>query len=136
MNIPYSKSVTPLRTRMIADMSARTLGPASQKSHLRACKRFAAWLRRSPDTATPDDVKHFQLHLMDTGASICTRNQTMTGVKFLFRVTLRRLDLVAEIFSLKEPVKVPLVLSKKEIKRILAMAPSLKARVMLSLAYG
>jgi site-specific recombinase XerD len=60
----------------------------------------------------------------------------MTGVKFLFRVTLRRHDLVAEIFHLKEPVKVPLVLSKKEIKRILAMAPSLKARVMLSLAYG
>ena len=136
MNIQHSKSVTPLRMRMIADMSARTLGPASQMSHLRACKRFAAWLRRSPDTATPDDVKHFQLHLMDTGTSICTRNQTMTGVKFLFRVTLRRHDLVAEIFSLKEPVKVPLVLSKKEIKRILAMAPSLKARVMLSLAYG
>ena len=136
MNIQHSKSVTPLRMRMIADMSARTLGPASQMSHLRACKRFAAWLRRSPDTATPDDVKHFQLHLMDTGASISTRNQTMTGVKFLFRVTLRRHDLVAEIFSLKEPVKVPLVLSKKEIKRILAMAPSLKARVMLSLAYG
>ena len=103
---------------------------------MRACKRFAAWLGRSPDTATADDVKHFQLHLMDTGTSICTRNQTMTGVKFLFRVTLRRHDLVAEIFGLKEPVKVPLVLSKKEIKRILAMAPSLKARVMLSLAYG
>ncbi len=136
MNIPYSKSVTPLRTRMIADMSARTLGPASQKSHLRACKRFAAWLRRSPDTATPDDVKHFQLHLMDTGASICTRNQTMTGVKFLFRVTLRRLDLVAEMFRRKEKVKVLPVPSKEESKRILAMAPSLKARVMLSLAYG
>ena len=60
----------------------------------------------------------------------------MTGVKFLFRVTLRRHDLVAEIFSLREPVKVPLVLSKKEIKRSLIMAPSLKARVMLSLAYG
>ena len=124
MNIQHSKSVTPLRMRMIADMSARTLGPASQTSHLRACKRFAAWLQRSPDTATPDDVKHFQLHLMDTGSSICTRNQTMTGVKFLFRVTLRRHDLVAEIFHLKEPVKVPLVLSKKEIKRILAMAPT------------
>ena len=60
----------------------------------------------------------------------------MTGVKFLFRVTLRRHDLVAEIFSLREPVKVPLVLSKKEIKRILLMVPRLKARVMLSLAYG
>ena len=121
---------------MIADMSARTLGPASQTSHLRACKRFAAWLGRSPDTATADDLKHFQLHLMETGTSICMRNQTMTGVKFLFRVTLRRHDLVAEIFSLREPVKVPLVLSKKEIKRILVLAPSLKARVMLSLAYG
>lgn len=136
MNIQNSTPSTSLRERMIADMSARTLGPASQTSHLRACKRFAAWLGRSPDTATADDVKHFQLHLMETGASICTRNRTMTGVKFLFRVTLRRHDLVAEIFNLREPVKVPLVLSKKEIKRILVMAPSLKARVMLSLAYG
>ena len=136
MNIQQSTPTTPLRARMIADMTARNLGPASQTSHLRACKRFAAWLGRSPETATPDDVKDFQQHLIESGTSICTRNQTMTGVKFLFRVTLRRHDLVAEIFHLKEPVKVPLVLSQKEIKRILAMAPSLKARVMLSLAYG
>ena len=136
MNIQHSTPITPLRARMIADMSGRNLGPASQASHLRACKRFAAWLGRSPETATPDDVKYFQQHLIESGVSICTRNQTMTGVKFLLRVTLRRHDLVAEIFHLKEPVKVPLVLSKKEIKRILAMAPSLKARVMLSLAYG
>lgn len=136
MNVQHPTPMTPLRARMIADMTARTLGPASQTSHLRACKRFAAWLGRSPDTATADDVKHFQLHLMETGTSICTRNQTMTGVKFLFRVTLRRHDLVAEVFSLKEPVKIPLVLSRNEIKRILLMAPSLKARVMLSLAYG
>jgi len=136
MNVQHSTPMTPLRARMIADMTARTLGPASQTSHLRACKRFAAWLGRSPDTATADDVKHFQLHLMETGTTICTRNQTMTGVKFLFRVTLRRHDLVAEVFSLKEPVKVPLVLSRNEVKRILLMAPSLKARMMLSLAYG
>jgi site-specific recombinase XerD len=76
----------------------------------------------SPDTATADDVKHFQLHLMETGTSICTRNQTMTGVKFLFRVTIRRHDLVAEVFSLREPVKIPLVLSRNEIKRILLKA--------------
>ncbi|MEL6878761.1 MAG: tyrosine-type recombinase/integrase [Pseudomonadota bacterium] len=110
--------------------------PASQTSHLRACKRFAAWLGRSPETATPDDVRDFQQHLMEIGTSICTRNQTMTGVKFLLRVTLRRHDLVAEIFSLKEPVKVPFVLSRNEIRRILAMAPGIKARAMLSLAYG
>ena len=136
MNIQHSTAITPLRARMIADMTARNLGPASQSNHLRACKRFAAWLGRSPETATPDDVKYFQQYLIESGVSICTRNQTMTGVKFLFRVTLRRHDLVAEIFHLKEPVKIPLVLSKKEIKRILAMAPSTKAHVMLSLAYG
>ena len=136
MNIQTPTTTTPLRARMIADMTARNLGRASQTSHLRACKRFAAWLRRSPETASPDDVKFFQMHLIESGVSICTRNQTMTGVKFLFRVTLRRHDLVAEIFHLREPDRVPLVLSQKEIKRILAMAPNLKARVMLSLAYG
>jgi integrase/recombinase XerD len=101
MIIHHSTAITPLRGRMIADMSARNLGPASQSSHLRACKRFAAWLRRTPETATPDDVKDFQQHLIESGTSICTRNQTMTGVKFLFRVTLRRHDLVAEIFHLR-----------------------------------
>jgi site-specific recombinase XerD len=136
MTIQHPTPTTPLRARMIADMSARNLGPASQTSHLRACKRFAAWLGRSPETATPDDVRDFQRHLIESGVSICTRNQTMAGVKFLFRVTLRRHDLAAEIFHLKEPVKVPLVLSRNEVKRILLMAPSLKARVMLSLAYG
>lgn len=136
MNIRHATDITPLRARMIADMTARNLGPASQFGHLRACKRFAAWLGRSPETAEPDDVRDFQQHLMETGTSICTRNRTMTGVKFLFRVTLRRHDLGAEIFSLKEPVKVPLVLSRNEVKRILLMAPSLKARVMLLLAYG
>ena len=133
---PTTSPPTPLRSRTIADMKSRALGPASQRNHLRACKRFAAWLKRSPDTATPDDVKHFQEYLIEGGASICTRNQTMTGVKFLFRVTLRRHDLVAEIFHLREPVKVPLVLGQQEVKRVLAMAPGLKARVMLSLAYG
>lgn len=136
MNIQHSTPMTPLRACMISDMTARNLGPASQVGHLRACKRFAAWLERSPETAEPDDVRDFQQHLIETGTSICTRSRTMAGVKFLFRVTLRRHDLVAENFSLKEPVKIPLVLSRNEIERILLMAPSLKARVMLSLAYG
>uniref|UniRef100_UPI0040478DFA hypothetical protein n=1 Tax=Yoonia sp. TaxID=2212373 RepID=UPI0040478DFA len=77
-------------------------------------------------------MKYFQQHLIESGASICTRNQTMTGVNFLFRVTLRRHDLVAEIFHLKEPVKVPLVLSKKEIKRILAMRAVSHSRLRIT----
>ncbi len=60
----------------------------------------------------------------------------MTGVKFLFRVTLRRLDLAAEIYHLKEPERLPRVLSPDEVKRLLTMAPNLQTRVLLTLAYG
>ena len=95
--------VSPLRQRMIEDMNARKLGAHSQRSHIYSCKRFAAFLKRAPDTATSDDIRRFQLHLAETGMSICNRNRIMTGVKFLFRVTLRRLDLVAEIYHLREP---------------------------------
>jgi integrase/recombinase XerD len=127
---------TPLRQRMIADMAARNLNPHTQRSHVRSCKRFAAFLGRSPDTATADEVKAFQLHLIESGASIPNRNRIMTGLKFLLKVTLRRHDLAAEIYHLKEPQKVPVVMSRQEIERLLAMAVSLQARVMLTLAYG
>jgi len=121
---------------MIEDMQARNLGHESQRCHIASCKRFAAWLGRSPDTARADNVKAFQLHLIESGTSICNRNRIMTGVKFLLRVTLRRHDLAAEIYHLKEPQKVPLVMSQEEIRRLLAMAGSVRVRAMLSLAYG
>jgi hypothetical protein len=66
-------------------------------------------LKRSPDTATAADVRLFQLHLIESGASICNRNRIMTGVRFLFRITLRRHDLAAEIYPIKESLKLPLV---------------------------
>ena len=131
-----TNSVSPLRQRMIEDMAARTLNPHTQRSHVYSCKRFAAWLKRSPDTATADEVRRFQLHLIESGASICNRNRIMTGVRFLFRVTLRRHDLAAEVWHIKEPQKLPPVLNAEEVKRILTMATSLKARAMLTLAYG
>ena len=131
-----TETVSPLRQRMIEDMAARKLNPHTQRSHIYSCKRFAAWLKRSPDTATADEVRRFQLHLVESGASIGNRNRIMTGVRFLFRVTLRRHDLAAEIWHLKEPQKLPPVLSPEEVKRVLAMATSLKARAMLTLAYG
>ncbi len=136
MNIQSKSPVTPLRRRMIEDMVARNLGRHSQRSHLSSCERFAAFLERSPDTATADDIRRFQLFLIESGASICNRNRIMTGLRFLFRVTLRRHDLAAEIYHLKEPQKVPLVMSQDEIRRLLAMAANIKVRVMLSLAYG
>jgi site-specific recombinase XerD len=138
MELSMSKTdtVSPLRQRMIEDMAARKLNPHTQRSHISSCKRFAAWLKRSPDTATADEVRRFQLHLVESGASIGNRNRIMTGVRFLFRVTLRRHDLAAEIWHMKEPQKLPPVLSPEEVKRVLAMATSLKARAMLTLAYG
>ena len=131
-----TEAITPLRQRMIEDMNARKLGAHSQRSHIYSCKRFAAFLKRSPETATCEDIRGFQLHLAETGTSICNRNRIMTGVRFLFRVTLRRLDLAAEIYHLREPQKIPQVLSPDETRRLLTGASSLKARVMLSLCYG
>ena len=131
-----TNTVSPLRQRMIEDMAARKLNPNTQRSHIYSCKRFAAWLKRSPDTATPDEVRGFQLHLIESGTSICNRNRIMTGVRFLFRVTLRRHDLAAEVWHIKEPERLPPVLSPEEVKRVLTMATSLKARTMLTLAYG
>jgi integrase/recombinase XerD len=129
-------TVSPLRQRMIEDMNARKLCAGTQRGHIRSCKRFAAFLKRSPDTATAEDIRRFQLHLSETGVSIGNRNRIMTGLRFLFRVTLRRLDLAAEIYHVREPQKIPLVMSPDEVKRLLVVASSLKVRTLLSLGYG
>ena len=131
-----TETVSALRQRMIEDMNSRKLDPHTQRGHIYSCKRFAAFLKRCPDTATREDLRRFQLHLAETGMSICNRNRIMTGVRFLFRVTLRRLDLAAEIYHLREPQKIPQVISPDEARRLLVIASSLKARVMLSLCYG
>src|SRR5205807_2250434 len=131
-----TESVTPLRQRMIEDMNARKLCAGTQRGHIRSCKQFAAFVKRSPDTATAEDIRRFQLHLSEAGASICNRNRIMTGLRFLFRVTVRRLDLAAEIYHIREPQKIPLAMSPDEVKRLLAVASSLKVRTLLGLGYG
>jgi integrase/recombinase XerD len=129
-------AVTPLRHRMIEDMNARKLCAGTQRGHIRSCKRFAAFLNRSPDTATTEDIRRFQLHLAEAGVGICNRNRIMTGLRFLFRVTLRRLDLAGEVYHIREPQKIPLVMSPDETRRLLAVASNLKVRTLLSLGYG
>src|SRR3984893_7454531 len=106
-------AVSPLRQRMIEDMNARKLCAGTQRGHISSCKRFAAFVKRSPDTATLEDIRRFQLHLAEIGVSICNRNRIMTGLRFLFRVTLRRLDLAAEIYHIREPQKIPLIEQSK-----------------------
>ena len=129
-------STSPLRQRMIEDMSLRNLAPRTQEAYIRGCKRLAAFLHRSPDTATAEDIRQFQLHLAKQGVSLCTRNRTMVGIGFLFRVTLRRPEIADQIEYVAEPQKIPLVLSPDEVRRLLAAAPGFKYRLLLSIAYG
>jgi integrase/recombinase XerD len=93
--------------------------------HIHSCKRFAAFLNRSPDTATTEDIGRFQLHLAEAGVSICNRKRIMAGLRFLVRVTLRRLDLAAEISHIREPQKIPLVMSPDETRGLPAVASNL-----------
>jgi hypothetical protein len=79
-----TEAITPLRERMIEDMNARKLGAHTRRGHIYSCKRLAAFLKRSPETATREDLRLFQLHLMETGISICNRNRIMTGCGFSF----------------------------------------------------
>src|ERR1700737_5011362 len=129
-------AVSPLRQRMIEDMNARKLCAGTQRGHISSCKRFAAFVKRSPDTATLEDIRRFQLHLAERGVSICNGNPIMPGLRFLCRVTLRRLDLAAEFYHTREPQNIPLVMSQDETRRLLAVASSLKVRVLLGLGYG
>lgn len=129
------RKISPLRQSMIDDMTARQMGPKTQTDYIRSCKRFTAFLGRSPDTATADDIRRFQLDLAES-VSIFTRNSIVSGLKFLFRITLRRLDLVAEFYPVRQPVTIPPVLSADEVEQLLTASKSLRVRVMLSLAYG
>jgi site-specific recombinase XerD len=102
---------------MIEDMAqAQSAHAAQPHPELQA---VAAWLKCSPDTATPDEVRRFQLYLVEGGASLCNRNRIMTEVRFLFRVTLRRHDLAADVWHLKEPQKLPPVLGPEEVNRLM-----------------
>ena len=83
------EAINPLRQRMIEDMDARKLGPHTQRSHIHSCRRFAAFLKRSLETATAEDIRRFQLHLSEAGLSICNRNRIMTGLRFLLRVSAK-----------------------------------------------
>jgi len=127
---------TPLRRRMIEDMRMRKLEHKTQEAYIRAVCKLAAFLRRSPATATVEDLRRFQLHLVDRGTSPITLNATLTGLKFLFDVTLDRGELVAKMQPVRVPHTLPVVLSREEVARLIAAAPNLKSQTALSIAYG
>jgi integrase/recombinase XerD len=131
-----SKTISPLRQRMIEDMRMRKLAPHTQTGYIRAVRKFARYLKRSPDTATAEDLRNFQLYLVDHGASPITLNATITGLKFFFDVTLGRGELMAKMQHVFVPRTLPVVLSREEVRLLIAAAPSLKYQTALSVAYG
>jgi integrase/recombinase XerD len=127
---------TPLRQRMIEDMRMRKLAHKTQAAYIRAVCKLAAFLRRSPDSASVEDLRRFQLHLVDQGSSPITLNATLTGLKFFFEVTLDRGELMAKMQPVRVPRTLPVVLSREEVARLIAAAPNLKSQTALSVAYG
>jgi integrase/recombinase XerD len=109
-----TRSRSPLRQRMLEDMRMRKLEPKTQEGYIRAVRKLTVFLERSPDTATVEDLRNFQLHLVDTGTSPITLNATLTGLKFFFDITLGRGELMARMQPVKLPRTVPVVLSMQE----------------------
>ena len=130
------EAMSPLRRRMIEDMTIRKFAPKTQHDYMQRVKNFAAFLGRSPDTASFEDVRRYQLHLAASGVGVPTLNQTVSTLRFFFRVTLGRPDIVEHTHFVHEPRKLPVVLSPEEVARLLDAAPGLKYKAALSVAYG
>ena len=130
------KPISPLRQRLIDDMTARRFSEATRKDYVRNVRNFTAFLGRSPDTATSDDLRRFQLHMAQQQASPWSINAAIAALRFFFTVTLERPDLVRPLRIVNEPRKAPVVLSQEEVARLLEAAPGLKYKAALSVAYG
>ena len=130
------EAMSPLRRRMIEDMAIRKLAPKTQQGYIHTIKDFAAFLGRSPDTASFEDVRRFQLHLAANGARIPILNHAVAALRFFFRVTLKRSAIIEHTVFIHEPRKMPVVLSPEEVARFLDAAPGLKYKAALSVAYG
>ena len=128
--------ITPLRQRMQQDMLMRGLGSHTQQDYVRHVRRFAAFLRRSPDTATPEDIRRFQLYQHENGVGPATINGAVSALRFLFLVTLKRRDPARVLVIMRHPRKLPDVLSVEEAARLLEAAPGIKYKAALGVAYG
>ncbi len=130
------EKISPLRRRMIEDMRMRKLSAGTQSGYIRAVRHFAGYLGRSPDTATDEDLRRYQLHCVDRGVSPIMLNATITGLRFLFEVTLKRPELMAKMSHVRVARTLPVVLSREEASRLIESARTLKHRTALSVAYG
>jgi integrase/recombinase XerD len=131
-----TQTISPLRQRMLDDMRMRKLSPKTQSHYLRAVRQFAGYLHRPPDTASVEDLRNYQLYLVDHGISPVSLNAAITGLKFFFDVTADHPELTAKMQPVHVPHKLPVVLSREEVARLIAAAGNLKHQTALSVAYG
>ena len=129
---PYS----PLRRRMTEDMTIRGFTVGTQRGYLVAVENFTSFLDRAPDGATAEDLRRYQLHMRSNGASATAMNTAVSALRFFFGVTLGRGDAQVGMTTVREPHKLPVVLSPEEVARLLDAASGLKYRAALSVAYG
>jgi integrase/recombinase XerD len=128
--------ISPLRQRMMDDMRMRRLAQTTQANYLRVVREFTVFLGRSPDTATVEDLRRYQLYLVDRGVSPVSLNAAITGLKFFFGTTLAKEALMAKMRPVYLPRTLPVILSREEVGRLIAAATNLKHQTVLALAYG
>jgi integrase/recombinase XerD len=129
-------AISPLRRRMIEDMSVRNFVEKTKNDYVRHVKTLAAFLGRSPDTASPEDLRRFQLQQAETGVRPPTINGSVAALRFFFTVTLDRPEMARHLTFVREPRRVPIVMSPEEVARFLEAAPGPKWKAALSAAYA
>ena len=125
-----------LRQRMIDDMRMRKYADKTQTDYIRAVRNFANYLHRSPDTATDEDLRNYQLYLVDHGISPASLNVTITGLKFFFDITVGDTERIGKMQPVRVPRKLPVILSREEVRRLIAASNNLKHQTALAVAYG
>lgn len=128
--------ISPLRQRMIDDMRMRNFSPATQRNYIRYVRDFAAYLQRSPDQATAEELRQYLVHLTDNGISPTSYNACLPALKFFFETTLDQPEVVRKLRTQPIPTRLPKVLSRDEVRRLLEATTSLKYKAAFSVAYG
>jgi integrase/recombinase XerD len=129
-------AISPLRRRMIEDMTVRNFVEKTRNDYIRHVKTFAAFLGRPPDMASAEDLRRFQLHLTESGVHPPSINGAVSALRFFFSVTLDRAEMARHLTFVHEPRRLPIVLSPEEVTRFLEAAPGPKYKAALSAAYA
>jgi site-specific recombinase XerD len=128
--------ISPLRQRMIEDMTARNFAEATRRNYIRDVRNFTAFLGRSPDAATEEDLRRYRLHQVQTGVRPTSINASVAALRFFFTVTLNRPEMERRLTFVREPRKIPVVLSSEEVARLIEAAPGPKYKAAFGAAYG